>query len=534
MGCEETPPIPVELRWRDFRPACLVLRAEDTAAPDHSAHVALQTPDAGRDGARRIAVWPGPGWGPEAALIATAHERACDGPAVAEARRTERYASALLVTMDLVAADGDNDGFVARDAGTDCDDGAGDVYPGAVERCDGVDQDCDGEVDEGTDGGPASYYRDHDGDGHGAGSPVVVQCGGGPPDAGMVAEGDDCADEDPFTFPGAPEICDGRDNDCAPGTPADTPLRCSLGWRVMDAGGATNSMRSIGLWDGGAWIAGTGTALYHRPRGAAGFTFIQPMCSIADWYGAWAHPATGVVYLAGQNMRFSAVSADRTCPATTQIGLSETPRGISGTVLGDGGVALWAAATSGTLARWRPPAAAEVESDVGPVDFRDIEYGPDGTLWATGTEFASSPGAKVYRRRPDASWEDMGVEDAGGWPGSGAVSLNGLDVVRPDLVYVVGHEGTVLEWDGVRWRRLPPPPGPPTLYAVAAWGRDAVYVASGEAGGLGAGHVLRFERSDGGWTDLVTGAAHLRDLAGTSPEDLWACGENGVILHRGD
>ncbi len=41
--------------------------------------------------------------------------------------------------------DGDGDGYLAED---DCDDTAPDVYPGAAEACDGVDNDCNGVVDD--------------------------------------------------------------------------------------------------------------------------------------------------------------------------------------------------------------------------------------------------------------------------------------------------------------------------------------------------------------------------------------------------
>ena len=71
----------------------------------------------------------------------------------------------------------------------DCNDGDGDAYPGAAEVVNGVDDDCDGIVDNGT---PA---YDNDGDGY----------------SGL---GGDCNDADPLVYPGAPELADTLDNDC--------------------------------------------------------------------------------------------------------------------------------------------------------------------------------------------------------------------------------------------------------------------------------------------------------------------------------
>ena len=96
--------------------------------------------------------------------------------------------------------DADGDGWTtcgpdgaAGNLDDDCDDGDPALNPGQIELCDGLDNDCDGEIDE---------VADLDGDG-------FNNCEG------------DCDDDDPAVFPGAVEACDGVDTNCDTVLPAD-------------------------------------------------------------------------------------------------------------------------------------------------------------------------------------------------------------------------------------------------------------------------------------------------------------------------
>jgi hypothetical protein len=95
---------------------------------------------------------------------------------------------------------------------TDCDDADGNVFPGAPELCDGLDNDCDEQVDE----EPPTWVLDGDGDGYPGGGAAVEQCE--PPAEGWVPEvpgaSVDCDDGDAQVFPGQLEVCNSIDDDC--------------------------------------------------------------------------------------------------------------------------------------------------------------------------------------------------------------------------------------------------------------------------------------------------------------------------------
>ncbi len=100
-------------------------------------------------------------------------------------------------------------GFAAT--GGDCDDGDASVNPAAAEDCDGVDNDCDGDTDEDPEG-ETTWYEDGDGDGYGDDSTGATSCES--PGSGHVTTGGDCDDTDSSVYPGADEYCDGDDDDC--------------------------------------------------------------------------------------------------------------------------------------------------------------------------------------------------------------------------------------------------------------------------------------------------------------------------------
>ncbi len=116
------------------------------------------------------------------------------------------YGSSCAGSLDY-----DGDGF--SNAEGDCDDHEALAWTDAPEVCDGVDNDCDGLVDEAD---PdivdiVGWYADADGDGYGDPAHETISCTA---PAGSVGNSEDCDDSEPLAWSGAAETCDGVDNDC--------------------------------------------------------------------------------------------------------------------------------------------------------------------------------------------------------------------------------------------------------------------------------------------------------------------------------
>ena len=176
-------------------------------------------------------------------------------------------------------SDGDGHPDVA-----DCGPADPSVYPGAPERCNRIDDDCDGSTDE--DAVDAStVWDDLDGDGYGDPTTAHSACAAGPDEA---TRADDCDDTDADVHPAAREVCwSGKDDDCdgSPGEcgPSGAPTTAALTSRwagaaadalgtstvwspAPDGGGTTVLVSGLPGHDGGAG----GVALLSHPLAAGG------------------------------------------------------------------------------------------------------------------------------------------------------------------------------------------------------------------------------------------------------------------------
>jgi len=171
-----------------------------------------------------------------------------------------------IVTGTCVDLDGDGYGSPASATCTypelDCLDdpldGGAEINPGVAEICDGRDNNCDGTIDEGCEG-----ICDTDNDGH----DEFFWCLGGGPN-------DDCNDNDATIYPDAPELCDGKDNQCSG----------DAGYGTIDEGCSCSgdAMATCNAYDGMKNVIGTSCA-------DAGCSAYEKWCGegvSAEFYGA--------------------------------------------------------------------------------------------------------------------------------------------------------------------------------------------------------------------------------------------------------
>lgn len=146
--------------------------------------------------------------------------------------RTRNPARLDLTLTRPVDADGDG-----ADSTVDCDDSNAEIRPGALEVCNRIDDDCNGLADDDDAGLLLSsgliFYTDADGDGWGSPTTPERACAMQP---GQVSNSSDCDDADADIRPGAPEACDGGDNNCDGNVDEDQAMASEALFFTGDAG----------------------------------------------------------------------------------------------------------------------------------------------------------------------------------------------------------------------------------------------------------------------------------------------------------
>ena len=102
--------------------------------------------------------------------------------------------------------DVDGDGYTT--CAGDCNDANNAINPGATEICNTADDDCDGQINESVGN---TYYADTDGDGYGNAASSTVAC---TQPSGYVSNSNDCDDNNNAINIGATEVCNTADDDC--------------------------------------------------------------------------------------------------------------------------------------------------------------------------------------------------------------------------------------------------------------------------------------------------------------------------------
>ena len=162
--------------------------------------------------------------------------------------------------------------------GSDCDDQDPDVHGAGIETCDGVDQDCDGTIDEDAIDA-TTWFADSDGDGFGTPDLAWTACEqptgfvtddsdcddddaalnpgtvwfadgdedgyglddyttlGCEPPPGYSSTPGDCDDSDGEVYPGAVEVCDDQDNDCDGTTDGEDAVARTTWYRDAEGDG---------------------------------------------------------------------------------------------------------------------------------------------------------------------------------------------------------------------------------------------------------------------------------------------------------
>ncbi|WP_216611779.1 putative metal-binding motif-containing protein [Myxococcus xanthus] len=484
--------------------------------------------------------------------------------------------------------DGDRDRFGRNGPGTeacdppselhvevtgDCDDGRADVHPNAVEKCNDVDDNCDGRDDELFTEGPGALgtactefcngkyacndaqtgtvcvgtpptplYADEDSDGEG--EQEGAQAGGLCPDEPMppkMADNTrDCDDADPDTNTQATEVCDGLDNDCD--GQVDEEMSCGSLKRVVDPVLEGGNWRTVAVHPSGypVWVAGLGGKLAVKMDATSAFvshggetaTQCGPKDNKLDWHAAWVNPNNSYVVVVGED-GWVGEHTGAVCPVPAHADLPGKNDYFS-SVVGVGSPAqLFAVSTLGHLYEF----TGATHRHDSPGRYWGLHANGSDSLYAVGSTEESSPLTPVvnlYTRTTTPAWGTPAAYNLQGLEGYNG-GLRAVWAASAEHIYAVGDGGLVVKGSGQSrdWERVLSPSGAAINYVSVAAppGTMNAYVIGNE------GNAGRLQRlTPHGWAKApaFTPSAPnvlLRDIAMTSSSNFWIVGDDGNVYH---
>jgi len=547
----------VELRQARVEPLAVTLEAPDTDGDGYMPTASGGTDCDEADAATR----------PGAAEVCDTRDNDCDG-STNEGAGPSWY------------PDNDNDSFGDKSAAprvsctqptgatpyvqnnSDCQDSDASIFPrasaSAETRCDEVDDDCDGVVDDGFElkgtactlpcNGqyacnasrtaltcnapmPTSYHPDADGDGAGAQSGSTPVCPETAPPPMTVANSEDCDDQDPHNRGGGGgEMCDGRDNTCD--AQRDEGNVCTgKGWKVSEDAaliGTNRDWQTVALGPSGlpVWMAGLGGALAVRIAADQPFSSRDGACGARNWRAAWVRPSDGHVFLAGDT-GYVAQHTGTTCINATQT--TTGTNNLTGIVGFESGATtvLYLVDHLGRLYVWTPGSAVQERYNLDPPTYSGLHGVSSTQLLAVGGR-GTSPNAPYISGYPGVGDGTAVTAHTLNNAGSYTGSLRGVWMAAPNLAYAVGDDGLVLKWGGgTSWDRVSAPSGATAadFTSVVVLDAHSTYVTDTE------GRI--WLRTSARWAEppLYDTDKPLWDIAVTSPTNVWAVGDDGRVLH---
>ncbi|WP_343073250.1 putative metal-binding motif-containing protein [Pyxidicoccus fallax] len=532
------------ITYATFHPGCLTLSVVDREDPSRTDVAQVPVEAGGSSGTELVAILGREGWSRNLTLTASARERSCNGPVVAE-QSVEAQVPVEGITetrLALRAEDLDGDGYVSARGerpGSDCDDDDANIHPAATELCDGIDNNCaNGEADAPD---ALTYYADADGDGYAASNaqprPACV------PPSGFVTQLGDCNDADARIHPGQQEsVCDGVDEDCD-GVPDDdgfavgTSCTTAQGCAGMRSCQSTSSAACVSQQQPSDWYVdedGDGRA------GAA----VGPGC-VAPVPGATTERTD-----CDESTRFASTGARDVCdrldndcdgqvdeddPGCAAVTWRQDTVGVAtgnwNAVAPYGQDRGWLAGDAGRVVHVSGTAFDAVTSCAG--EWR--------SAWAAsnGRVFLGASTGELATVRPDALASCERVGGPGSAPLNGMVGFEQGTTVR---LFAVDSQGRVIRWEYVEGAPTQAAPQLVTqvasnLRAIHGLGPETLLAVGAETVGLTERPVAwRAPASGSTWTKenlgVPTSTGYLRAVRVLTPRLAYVAGDDGLLLER--